>query len=156
MHASPSSSTALLLALGSAHCSGVVVSADRAGDSGLDGEDVAAETATHGCTDGRFVNRSPGTDGDRTIVMAPGNQYDPPCLVIRVGQTVTFTGNFSVHPLAPGVAPRRSGTGATPSPIEMRSEGTVYRVQFPTPGDYPYYCVYHAGGGMYGVIRVSP
>lgn len=83
-------------------------------------------------------------------------QYDPPCLAIRVGQTVTFTGNFSAHPLAPGVAPRRGGTGATPSPIEMRSEGTVYRVQFPSFGDYPYYCVYHAGGGMYGVIRVRP
>lgn len=121
----------------------------------LDGEDVAAETATHGCTDDRFVDRSAGADGDRTIVVAPGSRYDPPCLAIRVGQTVTFTGNFSAHPLAPGVAPRRSGAGATPSPIEMRTEGAVYRVQFPAPGDYPYYCVYHAGGGMYGVIRVT-
>jgi plastocyanin len=136
--------------------SGSTGDADGPDKGELDGEDVAAETATHGCTDDRFVDRSAGTDGGRTIVVAPGNRYDPPCLAIRVGQTVTFTGAFSAHPLAPGVAPRRSGAGATPSPIEMRSEGTVYRVQFPTPGNYPYYCVYHAGGGMYGVIRVSP
>lgn len=123
---------------------------------GDDLEDASVETATHECTDERYVDRSAGSDGDRTISTTRGNRYAPPCMLIRVGQSVTFTGSFSAHPLAPGVAPGRSGVGTTPSPIEMRTEGTTYTVRFMASGDFPYHCTYHAGGGMYGVVRAVP
>jgi plastocyanin len=113
-------------------------------------------TATHECDDGRFVDRREGADGTREIRALPEALYDPPCMIVRAGQSVNFTGNLRSHPLAPGVAPGMSGTGTTPSPIQERSEGTSYMVQFTAPGTYPFYCVYHAGGGMYGVVRVTP
>lgn len=135
--------------------SGVVADGDEP-DEGDAPDGGTKETATHGCTDERYVDRRAGPEGDRVIRVTRGNRYDPPCMAIQAGQAVTFTGNLAAHPLAPGVAPRRTGTATAPSPIEMRSEGTEYRVRFPAPGDYPYYCVYHAGGGMYGVVRVAP
>ena len=128
-------------------------------DDGSEGDamhdDDAEVEALHDCTDDRFVDRRAATD-DRTIRGEHGNAYDPPCMTVRVGQTVTFVSNFLSHPLEPGVAPRRSGAGTTPSPIEARSAGGTYAVRFASAGDYPYFCVYHAGGGMYGVVRVVP
>jgi plastocyanin len=113
-------------------------------------------TATHECSDDRFVDRREGADATREIRALPEALYDPPCMIVRAGQSVNFTGNLRSHPLAPGVAPGMSGMGTTPTPILERSEGTSYVVQFTAPGDYPFYCVYHAGGGMYGVVRVTP
>lgn len=126
---------------------------DAAADAPADG---ATGKALHGCADGRFVDRSGGTEDDRMIMATRSNLYDPPCMMIRAGQAVMFMSSFTSHPLAPGVAPGQSGAGTTPSPIRMRTTGTVYNVTFPTAGDYPFYCTYHAGGGMYGVVRVMP
>lgn len=120
-----------------------------------DDDGAASGTALHDCADDRFVDRG-AADSDRMIVATGDNRYAPPCMMIRAGQSVTFMSNFASHPLAPGVAPRQSGVGTMPSPIQMQPEGTTYSVRFPSPGDYPFYCVYHAGGGMYGVVRVMP
>jgi plastocyanin len=67
---------------------------------------------------------------------------------------VTFTGSFSGHPLRGGVAPGETGTGATQNPIANIAAGTSMPFTFPAPGLYPYYCVFHAGSGMVGVIQV--
>lgn len=139
-----------------AHAADIPAAADGGGAGDADDpDDTATETATHGCDDDRYVDRSAASD-DRTVTSTGDSRYVPPCISIRVGQSVTFTGNFATHPLAPGLAPGRSGLGTTPSPIEMRSDGTTYSVRFTVPGDFPYYCTYHAGGGMYGVVRAVP
>ncbi len=136
----------------------VVTDAGHAHDAG-EARDATSPgdvvTATHECTDDRFVDRREGADSTREIRALPKALYEPPCMIVRAGQSVNFTGNLRSHPLAPGVAPGMSGTGTTPSPIQERSEGTSYTVQFTAPGTYPFYCVYHAGGGMYGVVRVT-
>jgi plastocyanin len=80
--------------------------------------------------------------------------YSPPCLAVAAGQSVTFSGDFTAHPLEAGVAPGAGGTGSADNPIPSTSTGSSLTVAFPTAGTYPYFCVRHASLGMYGAIRV--
>lgn len=84
--------------------------------------------------------------------MADG--YDPPCLRLPVGATVTFRGNgsfnFSAHPMEP-----RTG-GTEPNPISANStNGNMKQVTFTTPGFYPYQCDAHPNQ-MTGVVWIRP
>jgi plastocyanin len=85
----------------------------------------------------------------------PGFAYDPKCLTIDVGQTVTFSGSFSAHPLYPS-AKRGTLEG---NPISGTSGGDRKDIRFPTPGFFAYYCGVHGGSDdgstMAGVIWVQ-
>lgn len=112
----------------------------------------------HGCTDDRFVDRS--ADGAMRVVAFGGTMgsgstaYDPPCLTIAAGQSVTFAGNFTFHPLRPGES-RGLALGSANNPIPPTSSGdATVDVSFPTAGTYPYFCQVHAAIGMRGVVRV--
>lgn len=78
--------------------------------------------------------------------------YDPPCLRLPVGATVTFRGNptfnFVDHPIEP-----RAG-GTTPNPISATT-GNMKQVTFSTPGFYPYQCDTHPNQ-MAGVVWIRP
>lgn len=79
--------------------------------------------------------------------------YTPNCLRVAAGTTVTWMGNFMVHPLAP------STRGTVPNPIPLMATGTTQTVTFTTPGFYPFYCTAHGtneGTGMAGVVWVTP
>ena len=89
-----------------------------------------------------------GATSDRSINF-PGRSYSPACMRIKVGQTVSFQGTFSSHPLDPAcgnyevIVPTRSG---------VQKEFT-----FTKPGTYGYYCIRHGsrdGKGMAGLIYV--
>ncbi|MBX7113789.1 MAG: hypothetical protein K1X64_05585 [Myxococcaceae bacterium] len=80
-----------------------------------------------------------------------GNQYTPPCLRIRLGQTVTFSGGrFDSHPI-------QQGCGPAPAITSIR-EGNARTFTFAQAlGTYGYYCSAHgsaAGSGMAGAIEV--
>jgi hypothetical protein len=60
------------------------------------------------------------------------------CMKVRIGQTVTFSGDFAEHPLA-------AGGGDTPSPIAERTT-------FTQAGVFGYYCTDHPE--MFGAIWV--
>jgi plastocyanin len=80
--------------------------------------------------------------------------YTPECIFIRAGGSVTFTGDFAMHPLQPSAT-----RGTTGSPIMPVSSGTSVTITFPSPGFYPYYCLFHGaevGAGMSGVVQVGP
>jgi plastocyanin len=87
--------------------------------------------------------------------------YDPACLKTPAGSTVTFSGNFGVHPLVPSAM--RGNT--TNNPITLvpfnPDGGTMANASFtfPTAGFYAYYCAEHGssdtGAGMAGVIWVQ-
>jgi len=83
--------------------------------------------------------------------------YDPACLKVPPGTTVTFSGDFATHPLTPSA---RRGT-LTGNPITASTGlpgATSEPFTFPTPGFYAYYCAEHSddsGALMDGVIWVQ-
>lgn len=72
------------------------------------------------------------------------------CLRIRVGQSVTFRGPLSTHPLAGG------GGGDTPNPItgNYPEDAEEYAVEFPNVGLFGFECGDHTA--MRGAIDVVP
>jgi plastocyanin len=83
-----------------------------------------------------------------------GFDYAPKCLKVPAGTSVTFSGDFATHPLAPSAM--RGNT--TNNPIVNMSNGTTASFSFPTPGFYAYLCNFHGsddGAFMSGVIWVQ-
>jgi len=110
----------------------------------------------HGCTDEAYANRS-DPSADRTVYFGTvGFLFDPPCMRIARGQSVTFAGPFSSHTLTPGVAPGRvsDDPGSPDNPIQQSNSGSSATFTFNTRGYYPYYCQQHWNSNMYGVILV--
>jgi hypothetical protein len=68
------------------------------------------------------------------------------CMRIKVGQSVTWTGNFNVHPIA-------VKDGVTPSPI-AEIDTASGKVTFPMQGTFGYGCTTHPA--MSGAIDVVP
>lgn len=95
-----------------------------------------------------------GTAGGRTITFDNGNTtYLPNCLRISMGQSVTWMGDFTMHPLRS--APGNPGVGV----IASTDTGASQSFTFNTTGFYGYYCNIHgsaAGTGMSGTIQVVP
>ena len=80
-----------------------------------------------------------------------GLKYNPPCITIKTGTSVTFEGTFGGHPLAGGNAGQPDAT----SPITSTTSGTTATFTFPTAGSFPYYCTAHFSSGMQGAIFVQ-
>ena len=125
-----------------------------------DADPVITTPALNGCTDAMFLDRTGGSSS-RVVGFGGSNgsgvfTYSPRCITIAAGQTVTFTGDFSAHPLSPGTGPMATDAGTAGTPIPRQDNNTVpmVTVNFPTVGDYPYFCVSHYAAGMVGVIHV--
>jgi plastocyanin len=134
------------------------VAAGCGGPSGTADAGVADAAVFNGCTEGQFVDRS-AAGADRAVAFGGENGspvfgYSPACITIAAGQSVTFRGAFSGHPLRPGANPSMPTAGSPGSPITNVDTGMSAEVAFATAGTFPYYCEYHWGGGMYGVVRV--
>jgi plastocyanin len=83
-----------------------------------------------------------------------GLVYAPPCIKVKSGTMVTFTGNFGIHPLAGGeVIMGKPATADDKSPIKPTS-GAMPSVSFDIApaGNYPYFCTEHYSIGMKGLI----
>ncbi|MFT3842091.1 MAG: hypothetical protein QM723_34185 [Myxococcaceae bacterium] len=85
-----------------------------------------------------------------TITFGSGNNvYTPKCIKVKLGQLVSFQGNFSNHPL-------RQACGPIMNMLEASTgQGTDFT--FGALGTYGYYCDMHGsstGGGMAGAIEV--
>ena len=78
---------------------------------------------------------------------AHGNAYVPRCAMVKVNQSVTFDGDFSVHPLS-----QTSGAAVIPH----TTSGTSLTFSIPTAGTYDYQCDVHHAAGMTGAIKVVP
>ena len=93
-----------------------------------------------------------GTVAFGFLGMPAGFSYEPKCLAIDAGGSVTFSGSFVAHPLYPSA---RRGTRAN-SPIRGVSSGDSTVVVFPSPGFFAYFCGAHGaaddGSAMAGVI----
>jgi plastocyanin len=89
-------------------------------------------------------------DADRTIHFQDYS-YDPQCLMVRPGQTVTFVGDFIRHPLTPSCGPELL--------LEHRDTSPTASFVMDAVGVYGYYCLDHGnpeGQVMSGAIEVVP
>jgi plastocyanin len=110
----------------------------------------------NGCGPEDFEDR--GAAGDERVVKiaAEGLSFTPRCLELAAGQTVSFEGRLSAHPLAPG-SPNDPDAGSPNNPIAITSSGASVTFTFEERGTYPYFCQLHAfgdGQGMAGAVRV--
>jgi len=81
-----------------------------------------------------------------------GYAFSPSCVQINKGQSVTFTGNYTVHTLE---RTTQSVAGAT-NPLPANAYSGVSPVTFgpfPDSGDFNFYCSIH---GFAGTVRVNP
>jgi len=112
--------------------------------------------ALNGCDPADYEDGS-AEDSDRVVqIGAEGLKFTPPCLRVAVGQTVTFEGSLTAHPIAPGNADDNAA-GSPNNPILATSTGRSVAFTFESAGTFPYYCELHsfgAGMGMAGAIYV--
>lgn len=106
----------------------------------------------NGCTTTNFIDRSAAAasrtiNGPTSTIPA---QYNPPCMIIKVGQTVTFTtALFSQHPL-------EASGGDIPTPITTPpGSSSTIDFTFPKAGLYGFDCGFHPLD-MQGVVQVIP
>jgi plastocyanin len=108
---------------------------------------ATCQTAFAGCAS--FTDAT-ATDADRTIHFQDYS-YTPQCLMIRSGQTVTFSGDFIRHPLTPSCGPELL--------LAYRDTAPTASFILQAAGIYGYYCLDHGnpqGDVMSGAIEVVP
>jgi plastocyanin len=81
-----------------------------------------------------------------------GYVYTPACIIVSAGTMVTFSGDFSSHPLAGGNNPP---TVDASSPILQTTTGTLATFTMSSAGSYGYFCKFHYSVGMEGAIFVQ-
>jgi plastocyanin len=122
--------------------------------SSASGTGGGGPTLVNGCDPTALEDHTKDATVEIKFGDATGLTYAPPCIKVKSGTMVTFTGNFAVHPLAPGetktgVVPVPDGT----SPIKATSTAVPSAAFAISPaGSYPYYCTEHYSIGMEGLI----
>jgi plastocyanin len=83
-----------------------------------------------------------------------GTKYEPPCIKVKSGTMVTFTGDTGVHPLAGGeVIVGKVATADPTSPIKATTSGPAsISFAIAPAGNYPYFCTEHYSAGMKGLV----
>ena len=143
---SPEQSATLLAA--AALVFGCEPSADHDGHGGEHAppQRTSNDLVVQGCAETAYVDRrAPVADRALDWILSIASEPER-CMTITVGQSVVWTGNFSVHPLDPQ-------GGDTPNPITGTGPDEV-SVLFTAPGTFGYVCGVHPS--MKGAIRVVP
>jgi plastocyanin len=94
----------------------------------------------NGCTAADFAANDLSAQSNARIVTFPTTaapaQYQPACVTIAVGQSLTFNGSFTNHPLVQA--------GGDPSVfITSTSSGSTATFGFPVGGTYGFQCSNH-------------
>jgi len=112
-------------------------------------------TSFNDCTPFDFASNDHTAAADPRTITFPFDvspaQYQPRCMKIRAGQTVTWRGDFRFHPLSPA-----GGDVPSPITIDPMPSGTERKVAFPNTGFYGFECATHEAPAMYGAILVVP
>jgi plastocyanin len=107
------------------------------------------------CTNIDFdQNDESAPDASRNIVFsfhANVQQYAPRCIRIAAGESVTWEGDFTDHPLV-------GAGGDVPNPVDLAaiSSGTTGTITFAKAGWYGFECKVHESPSEYGAILVTP
>lgn len=107
----------------------------------------------HGCTYATATDMK----GNAEVSAADGGEWVigyNACIIVDTGTKVTWTGNFTLHPLDGGVSPDADAG----SPISAAGEGlsgdATAEATLADAGEYPFFCGVHVGT-MQGVIYVE-
>ncbi len=127
--------------------------ADAGVDTGApDTSPDASVTPVNGCGPTEFAASDHTAASDpRAITFATTPspvQFSPSCMMIKAGQTVTWSGDFSDHPFEPMPA-------VPDDPIMDVTSGTTTSVTFPDAGTFGFDCAMHPSI-MHGAIEVVP
>jgi plastocyanin len=132
----------------------------RAHEGGVDaGTSIPTGPSLNGCAQSSYVDRS-GPNDDRNVYFGTAGTsgpftFSPACMVVSPGQSVTFNGDFSIHPLSPGSNPEATTTGTSSNPIQPHdADDMAASFTFKASGTFPFFCQNHYASGMYGAVRV--
>jgi plastocyanin len=129
--------------------------ADSGTDAGTDAGSDAGAPAINGCMRATALDMTSSAAAIVTFGTG-GLTYTPACIVVSVGTSVTFNGNFSFHPLQGGTVVAGVLMPATSGPfVPATSTGTTRTFVMTSAGTFPYYCAFHGGFGMAGVVYVE-
>lgn len=93
------------------------------------------------------------TPAEQRVIHFPTSAYNPPCVLIEAGQTVTWDGNFGMHPLEGGLF--KGGPPQPGNPIPTVAAGTTpVEVTFPDAGAWGFFCTAHQPP-MSGAVYVA-
>jgi plastocyanin len=125
---------------------------DGGGDAGL---------VVNGCGEAQFAANDARDAGTPVISFpddAGANMYQPKCVRISVNQSVTFRGDFTMHPLQ-----QQPNTAGSPLPLNGSAYAGDGGAQpqdmtylFNQAGTFGYECSVHGAGGMNGAVDVVP
>jgi plastocyanin len=88
---------------------------------------------------------------------ANGLTYNPKCIKVKIGTTLTLNGNFGSHPTIGGTVVGMTVTPASSGPfVPVTNSGTTKNFAMNALGTFPYYCQPHATVGMTGAVFVVP
>ena len=130
-------------------------------DSGADAAMMADSASTDAGTDAAMATDS-GTI--HTVTVAPNGLlvFDPPSLVINVGDTVHWVWGTSGHTVTSGDNTTCATDNTFCSPNDTNcaaaatsNTGTTYDHVFPAAGTFQYHCSPHCGAGMVATITVQ-
>jgi len=120
--------------------------------TGATGTGGGAPTLVNGCDPTALEDHTK----DATVEIKFGNpdfKYSPPCIKIKSGTMVKFTGSFLSHPLSGGEIVNNAPMPDAKSPIKPTMDASPSATFAISPaGSYPYYCTDHFAGGMKGLI----
>jgi plastocyanin len=123
------------------------------GGGGSGGAGGAGPAVTNGCTDLTATDQT--GKADVTITKGMGFNFTPPCVKVSAGTKVTFTLDFTLHPLVGGTVVGITKTPDPNSPIKATSVGSTVTFTMPDPGTFGFYCAMHAPA-MAGAVYVVP
>jgi plastocyanin len=107
-----------------------------------------------GCTN--MAGSTTPTVGIVTMSTGPyggaGYAFSPTCVQINRGQSVTFTGNYSLHTLERTTQTVAGATNPLPSTPYSGTSPVVFG-PFPDAGDFGFVCTIHH---FTGTVRVNP
>jgi plastocyanin len=84
--------------------------------------------------------------------------FNPACVIVAKGQSVTFTGDFTMHTILRSSQTVAAASNPLPAVVYTGPSPATFG-PFNDSGDFNYYCTMHGGAdgsGMAGIIRVKP
>jgi plastocyanin len=134
---------------------------DEADDDGetTDANDQSTGASSSSTGGGTTSDNECGADGYQAATEIAfggdlGTTYSPRCVTIAVGGTVTWTGDFGIHPIVGGAIEDGQKAPDPDSPI-AGATGMELVVTFDQAGTYPFYCDPHGTFGMNGAVEVE-
>jgi plastocyanin len=106
---------------------------------------------------------TPGGATPQTVTVQVGSggfRFDPPSVMIHVGDTVHWVWASGGHNVVGGMAGNADGSfcspgGATCAASPLLGSGTTFDHTFTQAGSFPYFCSAHFAFGMTGMVTVQ-